>query len=146
MMAVDILYPILASAAGAISSGAATEFAKLAGKEAFDALKSRLIKEHNVQSLSLLDNAPEKPDYAALIQTELKAVELERDPELSKLVETLQEILQSTLPTYHALEADKILSRGDQTYEQVEGIKAGEIRSEDGSLTFKDISLGKPMA
>lgn len=139
------LYPILAEAAGLIASSAAGEFAKSAGKEAYTQLKDRLVGTHKVNSVALLEQAKDNPDYEVLIKKELDAKALEQDTRIQALAEALLTAMQDLPPGLRpqvALEADVIRAKGKLLFRNVEGIKAGDIISDD-DMTFDGITRGK---
>ena len=76
------LTPLLLGAAKLLASSAAGEFAKGAGKTAYEAIKTRLTGEHSIASATLLDHAPQKPDYESLITTDLSNAALDRNEAL----------------------------------------------------------------
>lgn len=132
------LYPILIEGAALVGSSAAGEFAKGAGKTAFEALKRRLSEKHDVQSVSLLAQAKDKPEYAALIQADLDKVA--SDPELQVLGNQVLDAI-AALPTnvQPAIDVGVIRALGDQTFKAIEGIKADAIEAE-GDQTFEGIT------
>lgn len=138
------LYPILVEGAALVANSAVGEFAKGAGKTAFEALKNRLSEKHNVQSVSLLELAKDKPEYAAVIQADLDAPALEGDPELQMLGNQVLDAIAS-LPAnaQPAIDVGAIRALGNQSFKNIDGIKADVIEAA-GDQTFEGIrSPGK---
>lgn len=143
MALAQILVGVLVSGAGLVASGAVTEFAKGAGKTAFEALKERLSTLHGMKSLPLLEAAAGNPAYKVEIEAELKNPEISNDAELLRLAETLRaEIaaLPSEMQARYAINIDEIRSGGALLFEAVEGIKAKTAISE-GNMTFKNVTV-----
>lgn len=139
------LFPILSAGAELMVGAAAGAFAKSAGADAFKALKKRLREDHDVASIDLLEQAGEKPAYAEAIKADLDAANLEADPEVKRLAETILAVIEALPDSKHpvALEADEIRARGNQIFRGVEGIRAEKIMSDTGDQTFENIKLGK---
>ncbi len=141
MALAELLYSVLVSGAGLVASGAVSEFAKGAGKTAFEALKSRLTAQHDVKSLPLLEDVAGDPAFAAAIKAELAKPEITGDTELLQLAETLREAIVA-LPTEtqarYAVNIDEIRSGGVLLFEAVEGVKAKSATSA-GDMTFKHV-------
>ena len=138
----QLLFSVLTAAAHLLASGAVSEFAKGAGKAAFDALKARLTGQHAVKSLSLLDDAAQNPAFAAAIQAELEKPEIAGDGELLQLAEDLRAAI-AALPqetqARTAIDIETIRSGGSLLFEAIEGIKAKSVSSVD-DLTFKNVT------
>jgi hypothetical protein len=141
MALVELLFSVLASGATLTASGAVGEFAKTAGKTAFDALKTRLTERHKVRSLPLLEDAKQNPAFKAAIEAELSKPEIAQDAKLLELAEALrQEIaaLPQEVTARYAVNIETIRSGGNLLFEAVEGIKATMVSSE-GDMTLRDI-------
>jgi hypothetical protein len=142
MSLTQLLYSVLVSGAGLVASGAVSEFAKGAGKTAFDALKNRLQADHGMTSLSLLEKATKMPPFEAAIKAELEQEQIAGDPEVLKLAETLREAI-AALPAEtqarYAVDIEVINSGGALLFEAVEGVKAKSATSE-GDMTFKNVT------
>lgn len=138
---IELLFSLLVTGAKLAASSAVVEFAKGAGKSAFEAVKARLNENHNVKSLPLLEDATENPAYEAAVKADLAKPEIAQDAELLELAEQLREAIEA-LPadtqTRYAVNIETIRSGGDLLFEAVEGIKAKTATSE-GDMTFKDI-------
>ncbi len=141
MTLAESLFSVLASGAKIVASGAVTEFAKGAGKSAFEALKTRLTAKHGVKSLPLLDDATGNASLETAIKTELEKPDIATDAEVLRLAETLREAIAAlpaeTLALY-AVNIDKIQSDGALSFEAVEGVKAKAATSQ-GDMTFTNI-------
>jgi hypothetical protein len=142
MSLTQILYTVLVSGAGLVASGAVSEFAKGAGKTAFDALKNRLQADHGMKSLTLLDDAAQNPAFESAIKAELDKPQIAGDPEVLKLAETLRELI-AALPAEtqarYAVDIEEISSGGVLLFEAVQGVKAKSATSE-GDMTFKNVT------
>lgn len=138
------LYPILVEGAALVANSAVGEFAKGAGKAAFVALKNRLTEKHNVQSVSLLEQAKDKPEYAAVIQADLDTPALASDPELQVLGNKVLDAIAALPATAQpAIDVGAIRALGNQSFKNIEGIKADVIEAR-GDQTFEGIkSPGK---
>ena len=138
------LYPILVEGASLLAKSAAGEFAKGAGKAAFEALKKRLTEDHGVSSVALLEQAEAKPEYAALIQSDLDAPSLAADGQLQVLGnQVLDAIAALPAAAQPAIDVGTIRALGNQVFEDVEGLRADVIEA-GGDQTFKGIkSPGK---
>jgi len=124
------LYPILIEGAALVASSAVGEFAKGAGKTAFEALKKRLTEKHDVQSVSLLGQAKDKPEYAAVIQADLDAPALASDPELQFLGNQVLDAIAALPATAQpAIDVGAIRALGNQNFKNIEGIKADVIEA-----------------
>ena len=137
----QLLLSLLVSGAGLVASGAASEFAKGAGKTAFEALKNRLTAGHGVKSLPLLEDAAQNPAFATAIKAELDKPAIATDPEILQLAETLREAI-AALPAdtqaRYAVNIDEIRSGGALLFEAVEGVKAKTATSAT-DMTFKNV-------
>jgi hypothetical protein len=138
------LYPILIEGAALLSKCAAGEFAKGAGKTAFEALTKQLTNKHNVQSLALLGQVQDNPKYATVIQADLDAPALARDPELLVLGNRVLDAIAALPATAQpAIDVGAIRALGNQSFKNIEGIRA-EVIEADGDQTFEGIiSPGK---
>ncbi|MFK7874741.1 MAG: hypothetical protein AB8B71_03025 [Paracoccaceae bacterium] len=135
------LYPILIEGAALVAKSALGEFAKGAGKTAFEALKTRLTEKHNVQSVSLLEQAKDKPEYAAVIRADLDAPALANDPELQALGnQVLDAIAALPVTSQPAIDVGAIRALGNQSFKDIEGIKADVIEA-GGDQKFEGIKL-----
>lgn len=141
----EYLYPILSAAAVLMAKSAAGEFAKSAGKEAFEKLKSLLSGKHEVKNLDLLDRVAETPALESAIRASLDESRAASDPEVKSLAEAVLAAIDATQAraAVPAIDVGSIRSKGDQLFEQVEGLRADSIVSEEGALSFKDISAPK---
>ncbi len=137
----ELLYSVLGTGAGLVASGAVGEFAKGAGKTAFEALKSRLTTQHEMTSLPLLEDAAKNPAFEPAIKAELAKPEIAEDAELLALAETLREAI-AALPAEtqarYAVNIDEIRSGGALLFDAVEGVKAKTATSES-DMTFKNV-------
>lgn len=137
----ELLFSLLVSGAKLAASSAVGEFAKGAGKNAFEAVKARLEGEHNVKSLPLLEDVAENPAFEHAVKAELAKPEIAQDAELLELAERLREALEA-LPAEtqarYAVNIETIRSGGNLLFEAVEGIKAKTATSK-GDMTFKDV-------
>lgn len=144
----ELFFSVLASGATLVASGAVSEFAKGAGKTAFDALKNRLQSDHGVKSLPLLEEAAKNPAFEGAIKAELDKPEIAGDVEVLRLAETLREAI-AALPAdtqaRYAVNIDDIRSGGALLFEAVEGVKAKTATSAS-DMTFKNVTAppGKP--
>jgi hypothetical protein len=142
MAVVEVLFSVLATGAGMAASGAVGEFAKGAGKAAFEALKARLSKQHEFKSLPLLEDAKQNPAFAAAIKAELAKPEVAQDVELLQLAERLREAI-AALPAEtqarYAVDIETIRSGGDLLFEAVEGVRAATAIAK-GDMTFKNVT------
>jgi len=141
-----LLTSLLVEGAKLLATSAAGEFAKGAGKSAWEGLKSYLTGTHGAKSLALVEQAPGNDAFQSAIAADLARPEVEQDPEVQRLAQALQAAI-AALPKAElaaaALDADTIHARGDQLFEDIEGIRARLIES-DGSQTFRGIkSPGK---
>ncbi|PUB19171.1 hypothetical protein [Yoonia sediminilitoris] len=139
------LYPILVTGAGIMAKTSATEFAKGAGKRAFEALMKRLKDDHGVASVALIDQAAEKEEYAAAIQADLDSPQISKDPEIKILADQLLAAIEA-MPKEErqqfALDAEAIRAEGNQVFKDIEGVRAKEIVA-GGDQTFEGISTKK---
>lgn len=135
MALAELLFSVLASGATLAASAAVGEFAKSAGKTAFDALKTRLAERHKVRSLPLLEDATQNPAFKAAIEAELSKPEIARDAELLKLAEVLrQEIvaLPQAVTARYAVNIETIRSGCNLLFEPT-------MASSEGNMTFRNI-------
>lgn len=141
MALVDVLFSVLASGAGLAASGAVGEFAKGAGKTAFEALKARLSDAHGVKSLPLLEEARQNPAFEAAVKADLTSPEIARDTEVLKLAEKLREAIEA-LPeqdqTRYAVNIETIRAGGKLLFDAVEGVKAISAVAE-GDVEFRNV-------
>jgi hypothetical protein len=133
-----LLYSLLKAGATLMAEGAAGEFAKGAGKSAWEALKTRLAGQHSVAGLDALD----KPAFADPIKAELEKPDIAADPEIARLAEALRAAL-ATLPKaqtarYAVDVQDAIESVGHMSLEDIEGIRTKSLKS-GGNMTLKGI-------
>lgn len=141
MPLVQLLFSVLVTGAELVASGAVSEFAKGAGKAAFEALKNRLTAQHGMKSLPLLEDAKNTPAFATAIEAELAKPEIADDEELLRLAETLREAI-AALPAEtqarYAVNIDDIRAGGALLFEAVEGVRAKTATSQ-GDMTFKKV-------
>lgn len=143
---VELLFSLLVSGAKLAASSAVGEFAKGAGKSAFEAIKARLTGEHDVKSLPLLEEAAENPAFGEAVKAELAKPEIAQDAELIKLAEQLQaaiEALPAETQARYAVNIETIRAGGNLLFEAVEGVKAKTATSE-GDMTFRDVRAPPP--
>ncbi len=137
----QLLFSVLATGASLAASGAVTEFAKGAGKAAFDALKNRLAADHGVKSLPLLEDAAKTSAFESAIKVELEKPEIASDPEVLQLAETLRAAI-AALPAEtqarYAVDIDEIRAGGALLFDAVEGVKAKSATSAT-DMTFKNV-------
>lgn len=133
MTILSFLFPILAAGSEIMAGAAAGEFAKSAGADVFKVLKKRLRDIHNVTSIDLLDRVSDEPAYVDAIKTDLDAANLDADPEVKRLADTLLTVIER-LPENSAhpvaLEAAEICARGNQIFRSLDGVRADKIVSE----------------
>ena len=141
MALAHLLFSVLVSGAELVASGAVSEFAKGAGKAAFDGLKNRLTAQHGMKSLPLLEDAAKNTAFETAIKAELEQPEIAADGELLRLAETLREAI-AALPAEtqarYAVNIDEIRSGGVLLFEAVEGVKAKSATSAT-DMTFKNV-------
>jgi hypothetical protein len=142
-----LLTSLLVEGATLLATSAAGEFAKGAGKAAWEGLKARLAATHGAKSLALVEQAPATPAFKDAIAADLSRPEVAQDPEVHRLATALQAAI-AALPKAElaaaAIDADTIRARGDQLFRDVQGIRARLIES-DGNQTFEGIrSPGNP--
>lgn len=143
---VELLFSLLVSGAKLAASSAVGEFAKGAGKSAFESIKTRLIDEHHVKSLPLLGEADQNPAFEGAVKAELAKPEIAQDAKLLELVERLQgaiEALPAETQARYAVNIVTIRSSGHLLFEGVEGVKAKTATSQ-GNLTFRDVKAPPP--
>lgn len=127
MALVDVLFSVLASGAGLVTSGATSEFAKGAGKATFEARKARLTDHHAVKSLGLLNDAQKNPAFETAVKSELADSKIFQDAELLELVEQLRaeiEALPAQEQHAYAVDIETIRAGGRLLVDPVEGIRA----------------------
>jgi hypothetical protein len=138
----QLLFSVLASGATLVASDAVSEFAKGAGKTAFDALKNRLTADHGVKSLSRLEDAAKNPAFESAIKAELEKPQIAGDPEVLRLAETLRELI-AALPAEtqarYAVDIEVIHSGGALLFDAVEGVKAKSATSAT-DMTFRNVT------
>jgi hypothetical protein len=136
-----LLYSLLSAGAELAASSAVGEFAKGAGKAAFDALKARLTGEHKVKSLGLLEDAGTNPAYKAAIESDLARPDIAEDPQVVELAQTLRaaiEALPAETTARYAIDIETIRAGGHLLFEASEGIRA-KLATSKGDMTFKGI-------
>ncbi len=136
-----VLYSLLVTGAGLAASSAVGEFAKGAGKSAFDALKARLTGTHNANSLALLDQAKNNPNFEAAIKSDLARADIIADPEVRRLAAELRtaiEVLPATATAPYAIDIGVIESGRDLLFEDVEGVRSDRATSV-GDMTFRGV-------
>lgn len=140
----EFLYPILSAGAALMASSAAGEFAKGAGKAAFEKLKSLLGGKHEVKNLDLLDRVEETPTLSKVICESLDNSSAGKDPEVKALAEEVLAVIEAMPPSIAvpALDVLSIRAAGHQLFEDVEGIRAEEIISGADQI-FKGITSPK---
>ncbi len=145
---VELLFGLLVAGAKLAASSAVGEFAKGAGKSAFELLKSRLSDEHGVKSLALLEDAAENSSYEQAIKADLSKPEIAKDVDLLKLAERLRdaiEALPADVQSFYAVDIESIRSGGNILFDAIEGVKIDTVDG-DGDVTFQNIQAppGKP--
>jgi hypothetical protein len=136
-----VLYNLLATGAELVASKAAGEFAKGAGRAAFDALKARLVSTHGAASLALIDQAKENATYVAVIKSDLNRSDITKDPEVMRLANTLRaaiEALPEAVRASYAVDIRVIESSRDLLFDDVEGVRSDQAISH-GSMTFRSV-------
>ena len=134
------LTTLLIEAAKLMATSAAGDFAKAAGKSAFEAIKSRLTTEHKAEAaVALIDKAAENDAYRPALEADLTSPHIDADETLVSLTIDLQKALEAmpASPAY-AIDTDAIRVGGNLLMEQIEGIRAGTITAE-GDATFSGI-------
>ncbi|MEP1698565.1 MAG: hypothetical protein ABJJ69_18685 [Paracoccaceae bacterium] len=143
---IELLYSLLVTGAKLTASSAVGEFAKGAGKSAFEAIKARLAGEYDVKSLPLLAEVDENPAFETAVKSELAKPEIAQDAKLLELAEQLREAI-AALPVdtqaRYAVNIETIKSGGNLLFEAVEGVMAKTVTSE-GDMTFKDVKVPPP--
>jgi hypothetical protein len=141
MAMVEVLYSLLVTGAGLLASGAATEFAKGAGKVAFDALKARLISTHGAASMVLVEQAKGNPAYEAAIKADLAPPDIAKDTEVTRLAGELRAAIKAlpvAVKAPYAVDIGVIESGGDLLFENVEGVRSDQVTSRQ-DMTFRNI-------
>lgn len=137
----QLLFSVLVTGAELVASGTVSEFAKGAGKAAFEALMNRLATQHEMKSLPLLAEAARNPAFEPAIKAELEKPEIAGDAELLRLAETLREAI-AALPAEtqarYAVDIEEIRSGGALLFEAVEGVKAKTATSRS-DMTFRNV-------
>ena len=136
-----VLYSLLVTGAGLVASKAASEFAKGAGKAAFEALKGRLIGTHGAASLALVDQATGNATYEAAIRSDLDRSDIAKDPEVRRLADELRtaiEALPEAAKGPYAVDIGVIKSGRDLLFDDVEGVRSDRATSQ-GNMTFKNV-------
>ena len=143
MSASAFLYPILAAAAEMAGGSALKEFAKGAGKSAYDALCARLKSQHGAAAIDLLPQAQGNEAYAAVIRADLDKDSVAQDPEVKALAEALLAAMQE-MPQFPAaaLDVGEIKAAGNQTFRNIEVMRADRIEA-GGDQVFDGITRGK---
>lgn len=143
---VELLFSLLVTGAQLAASSAVGEFAKGAGKTAFDAIKQRLVSKHHVKSLPLLETAAENPAFEQALKSELAKPEIAQDPELLKIAQMLSKAIDA-LPaetlTQYAVNIETIRAGGKLVFDNVEGVNATTATSQ-GDMTFKNVRSPLP--
>jgi hypothetical protein len=137
-----LLYSLLTTGAALLATNAAGEFAKGAGKTAWEALKARLAGAHAVRGLDTLD----KPAFAETIKTELAKPDIAADTEVLRLAETLRAAIEA-LPqpeVRRAVDVDTIKAGRDVLIRAVDGLKAGTIDAGQDAVIENVRLPGKP--
>lgn len=141
MALVDVLFGLLTSGAGLVASGAVGEFAKGAGKTAFEALKARLTERHAIRSLPLLEEARNNPAFEAAVKADLDRPEITQDAEVLNLAEQLRKAIED-LPEQdkvrYAVDIETIRAGGNLIFEAVEGVKAKSATAV-GDMAFRNV-------
>ena len=142
MPVAQLLFSLLATGAALVASSAVSEFAKGAGKAAFEALKKRLASKHDVKSLPLLEEAAKNPAFAEAVKVELEKPEVTNDAEVLRLAGILREAI-SVLPpkaqARYAVDIEEIRSGATLLFDAVEGVKAKSAIAE-GDMTVKTVT------
>ena len=124
-----LLYDLLTTGAALLATSAAGEFAKGAGKAAFEALKARLIDGHAVGGLDSLG----KPAFADAIKSELAGPGIAGDPEVIRLTEALRVALASVpapQEARYAIDIRKgIEAARNINLKDIEGIRAESMKA-----------------
>lgn len=143
-----LLTSLLTAGAALMAEGAAGEFAKGAGKTAFEALKSRLTTTHGAGSMVLLDRVRTEPSFAPAIQADLARVEIARDGEVLALAEQLRSAiaaLPEQVTTAYAIDIAEIRAGANLLVDTAQGIRAN-LATAVGDITFRNVAAppGKP--
>ncbi|MGY3591190.1 hypothetical protein ACVIGB_009228 [Bradyrhizobium sp. USDA 4341] len=136
-----VLFSLLVTGAGLVASTAAGEFAKGAGKSAFDALKARLINSHGAASLALIDHAKDNQAYEAVIKKDLEREGVVNDPEVRRLADKLRaaiEALPEATKAPYAVNVRVIESGRSLLFDNVEGVTGDRFTSAE-DMTFKNV-------
>lgn len=135
-----LLYGLLMTGAGLVASGAVSEFAKGAGKTAFEGLKARLLAR-GAASVALIDQANDNAAYEAAIKSDLARPDITDDTEIRQLAENLRAAIRS-LPAdakaRYAVDIGVIETSGALIFENVEGVTSDRATSQ-GDMTFKNV-------
>ena len=121
-----LLYTLLTTGASLLATSAAGEFAKGAGKAAFEALKARLVDGHGAKSVALVADAGANPAYAEIIKADLGKPEIAGDAEVRTLARQLEaaiEALPAAEAAPYAVAIREIRAGRDLLFEDVEGVK-----------------------
>jgi hypothetical protein len=142
-----LLYSLLTTGAALLATNAAGEFAKGAGKSAWEALKARLAGAHKVDGLDMLDKAREKPAFGEAIKAELAAPAVAADPEVISLARRLEAAFAALPPTEsapYAVAIREIHAGRDLLFENVAGVQS-DLATSEGDMTFRNVTMpGKP--
>jgi len=143
-----LLYTLLTTGASLLATSAAGEFAKGAGKAAFEALKARLVDGHGAKSVALVADAGANPAYAEIIKADLGKPEIAGDAEVRTLARQLEaaiEALPAAEAAPYAVAIREIRAGRDLLFEDVEGVKA-DLATSQGDMTFRKVKAppGKP--
>jgi hypothetical protein len=137
--------PITAALVTALAMGVAgglTETGKQLMPDAYKALKAALQRTFGLDSdlLEAVDNLEKKPDSegrAATLQEEVKAAGADKDPELLKLAESLQAMLQQSGAGQQAtLSGRGAIAQGGSAAAAATGQGSTAIGSAGGNVTM----------
>lgn len=135
-----LLYSLLMTGAGLVASGTVSEFAKGAGKTAFDALKAHLLAR-GAASVTLIDQAEGNAAYEAVVKSDLARPNIVDDAEVRRLAEQLRaaiDALPADAKARYAVDIGVIETSGALLFENVEGVTSDRATSE-GDMTFKNV-------
>jgi hypothetical protein len=141
MPMVDLLYSLLVTGAGLAATGAVSEFAKGAGKAAFEALKTRLSGTHGAASVALVAQAKGNKAYEEAIKSDLARPEISEDVEVRRLADELRraiDALPSVVKAPYAVDIGVIESGKSLLFDNVEGVHSDKVTSKE-EMTFKNV-------
>ncbi len=124
-MIAPVIFDMLLAGAKLLATSAAGEFAKGAGKTAFEALKARLT-EKGAASVALIEQAPANPTYADLIRAELERPAIAGDETALSLAQALSEAIAALPePALAAAAIDRSVIRAvrDANLSDIEGMR-----------------------